>query len=354
MKILINAEAFGFGPSAGASVIFDVIKNNFPEATIDYIGQGHTLDLQSKLAYQNIYHYTTETHFKELVKNYDFFITALDFEKAKYAKEMGIKTIVYDTLLWYWKDKSILQYADFYITQDFYGVAKLVDNLNKKNISNNYIIPPLIQKKDITKKCEDFVLINFGGLENPYWSVEVTANYIRKILTIILPIVQSQFKKVKIVCSQNHISHLKEFPVETASYKDMQSFLQKASYIIATSGLGNIYELANYQVDSLFLPPVNDSQGQQLQILKKEGLIDNALDWSDFQCDIDYFKEQTFVLNDIKDCIDNFDSKQFTRLFHSKISHKGNLKLHDLFDLFGYNGKTALSQVLNTILHSFK
>lgn len=353
MKILINAEAFGFGPSAGASVIFDVIKNNFPDYTVDYIGQGHTLDLQSKLSYQNIYHYTTENNFKEIVKNYDFFITALDFEKAKYAKEMGIKTIVYDTLLWYWKDKSIVQYADFYITQDFYGVAQLVDTLNQDNLSKHYIIPPLIQKKDISNKCEDFVLINFGGLENPYWTVEVTANYIRKILTIILPIVQSQFKKVKIVCSQNHLAYLEDFPVDTASYKEMQSLLQKASYIIATSGLGNIYELANYQVPSLFLPPVNDSQGQQLEILKKEGLIDNALDWSEFHCSIDYFKEQLFVLNDIKDCIDGFDTEEFTTLFYSKLTHKGNLKLHELFELFGYNGKTALANVLNTILESY-
>lgn len=362
MKILLNAEAFGFGPSAAISAIFDILQQHFSSDTykenntlqLDYIGQGHTLDLQSKLSYQKIYHYTNEDHFKDIVKGYDFFISALDFEKAKFAKEVGVKTIVYDTLLWYWKDKSIVEHADFYITQDFYGVNHLVDVLNENILKKGqqlktYIIPPLIQRKDITTKCEDFLLINFGGLENPYWTVDVTANYIRKILTVILPIVQQKFKKIKIVCSQNHLHHLQDFPVTTASYQEMQNLLQKASYIIATSGLGNIYELANYQVPSLFLPPVNDSQGQQLNILKQDCLIDNALDWSDFQYSIDYFKEQNFVLNDIKDCIDDFNYKLFTDLFNSKINHKGNLNLHHLFTCFGFNGKNALESVFQDI-----
>lgn len=351
MKILLNAEAFGFGPSAGASVIFDIIKNNFSDSVVDYIGQGHTLDLQSKLSYHNIYEYVNENHFKELVKEYDFFITALDFEKAKFAKEMGIKTIVYDTLLWYWKDKSIVQYADYYITQDFYGVKEILEQNDFK--IQSHVIPPLIQKKDLKQKCEDFLLINFGGLENPFWTVEVTAHYIQQILSVIIPVVKTKFKTIKIVCSQNHLDYLTDFPVETASYKEMQNYLQKASFVIATSGLGNIYEIANYQVNSLFLPPVNDSQGQQLEILKKEGLIDNALDWSEFQTSIDYFKSQLDVLNDIKDNIDFFNSPRFYQLFIDKIENHGNMQLHNLFEIFDYNGKTALENVLNTILKSY-
>lgn len=109
MKILLNAEAFGFGPSASVSAIFDIIKNNFSDYILDYIGQGHTLDLQAKLPYNKVLTYTNEEEFKTIVKEYDFFITALDFEKARLAKEIGIKTIVYDTLLWYWQNKDIVK-----------------------------------------------------------------------------------------------------------------------------------------------------------------------------------------------------------------------------------------------------
>lgn len=351
MKILLNAEAFGFGPSASISAIFDIIKDNFPFYTLDYIGQGHTLDLQSKLHYQHIYQYENEEQFKEIVKNYDFFITALDFEKAKFAKETGIKTIVYDTLLWYWKDKKIIEHADYYITQDFYGVKKLITELGVSNKTfHSTIIPPLIQKKDVSQKCEDFLLINFGGLENPYWSVNVTATYIKNILTVLLPIVQPIFKKIKIVCSKNHIPYLQDFPVDTASYKEMQNLLQKASYIIATSGLGNIYEIANYQVPCLFLPPVNDSQGQQLEILKRESLIDNQLDWQEFQQTINYFKEQREVLDEIEQCINTFSFDNFSTQLKKKLHKNGNMQLHTLFDLFGSNGKNQLEDTLKSIL----
>lgn len=347
MKILLNAEAFGFGPSAGASVIFDILKKNFHNYTIDYIGQGHTLDLQSKLPYSQIFEFTSEEQFKNIVKQYDYFITALDFEKAKFAKEVGVTTIVYDTLLWYWFDKSIIDYADYYISQDFYGVKDILSSMGK---NNSYVIPPLIQKKDISQKCEDFLLINFGGLENPYWTVEVTSTYIKHVLTTILPVVSEKFKKIKIVCSQNHMPYLTQFPVETASYLEMQNMLQTASYVIATSGLGNIYEIANYQVPSLFLPAVNDSQGQQLKILEQQGLIDNQLDWSEFQCDIDYFKPQTQVLDNIKQSIVNFNHAKFYNAFVEKINQPGNLHLYTLFDSFGFNGKSELKQVLQTIL----
>lgn len=350
MKILLNAEAFGFGPAAAIAVIFHILKDNFNDYQLDYIGQGHTLDLQSKLSYTHVFKYDNEENFKNIVKDYDFFITALDFEKAKFAKAVGIKTIVYDTLLWYWKDKSIVEHADYYITQDFYHVQDLIQDIKENNPAIfSYIIPPLIQKKDINQKCEDFLLINFGGLENPYWSIDITASYIKKILTVLLPAVTSQFKKIKIVCSNNHIPYLKGFPVETASYKEMQNFLQKASYIIATSGLGNIYEIANYQVPCLFLPPVNDSQGQQLEILKIHGLIDNTLDWQTFQQPINYFKNQQDVLEDIALCIDEFNVAKFSEQLHHKLLQEGNMEMYKLFELFGVDGKNLLTAVLKTI-----
>lgn len=99
----------------------------------------------------------------------------------------------------------------------------------------------------------------------------------------------------------------------------MQELLQEAKFIIVTSGLGNIYEIANYQIPSLFLPPVNDSQGQQLEILQQVGLINSCLNWKDFQHSINYFDEQKNVLNQIKYEIENFDKIGFLIYFKKKI-----------------------------------
>lgn len=344
MKLLLNAESFGFGPSASISAIFDIINKLFPNYQVDYIGSGHSLDLQSHLPYHKIYEFNENT-FSTFVKNYDFFITALDFEKAKKAKESGVKTIIYDTLLWYWKDKNIVHYADYYITQDFYGVKEIVESLE---LENTLIIPPLIQKKEVSQKNKNLLLINFGGLENPFWDIHVTTQYIDNILSTILPILEEKFNNIRIVCSKKHLNHLKKYPVTSVSYQEMQELLQEAKFIIATSGLGNIYEIANYQIPSLFLPPVNDSQGQQLEILQQVGLIDNCLNWKDFQSSINYFDEQKNVLNQIKYEIENFDKNRFSDLFQEK--NYANLDLKSLFDEFGDNGSLMLSNYLKLIL----
>ena len=49
MKILMNAEAFGFGPSAVIASIFPQLSQCSIIKQIDYIGEKHTLDLQKKL-----------------------------------------------------------------------------------------------------------------------------------------------------------------------------------------------------------------------------------------------------------------------------------------------------------------
>lgn len=344
MKLLLNAESFGFGPSASISAIFDIIKKLFPNYQVDYIGSGHSLDLQSHLPYHKIYEFNENT-FSTFIKNYDFFITALDFEKAKTAKESGVKTIIYDTLLWYWKDKNIVHYADYYITQDFYGVKEIVESLE---LENTLIIPPLIQKKEVSQKNKNLLLINFGGLENPFWDIHVTTQYIDNILSTILPILEEKFNNIRIVCSKKHLNYLKKYPVTSVSYQEMQELLQEAKFIIATSGLGNIYEIANYQIPSLFLPPVNDSQGQQLEILQQVGLINSCLNWKDFQHSINYFDEQNNVLNQIKYEIENFDKNRFSNLFQEK--NYENLDLKSLFDEFGDNGSLMLSNYLKLIL----
>ena len=319
-----------FGPSASISCIFNILKKQFPSYEIDFIGQGHTLDLQSNLPYNNIYRYKNEKQFKELISDYNYFITALDFEKAKFAKECNVKTIVYDTLLWYWKDKSFVKYADYYITQKFYGVK---DILNELKVNNSFVISPLIQKKERHPSSTEFLLINFGGLENTFWSLDITVTYVRNILSILLPVAQQKFKHIKIVCSQNHLTYLKDLNVSTVSYQEMQFLLQQASYVIATPGLGNIYEIANYQVPSLFLPPVNDSQGQQLKILKKEGLIDNDLD-------------------NLENFIHQFNFDKFSIVSQEKIQKQGNMSLKKLFKEFGLNGKVELEQILKAILEN--
>lgn len=360
MKILLNAESFGFGPSAAISSIFPFIDNLDCVTLIDYVGNGHSIDLQKSLPYNKIHSLTDniENNFKTIVKNYDLFITALDFEKATWAREVGVKTIIYDTLLWYWrKIPAVLEMCDVYITQNFYGVEEKLKTLHCRSA---IIIPPLIKqinKGNLYKK--ELVLINFGGLENPHWSIDVTVNYIKNILDILLPLLVNE--KVKVICSQSHLPYLQNYPIMNSNYEQTQLLLMQAKLLIATPGLGNIYESANYQLNSLFLPPVNDSQGQQLQILIEKRLIDNSIDWSDINLEVQYKEQQINVLNNIANNIALLQTikvkEQLKSIFESKITDslmkykKHNHDLYMLIDQFGVNGHDKIKTILQTTIN---
>lgn len=364
----MNAESFGFGPSAAMAAIFSKIRNNEIISQIDYLGDSHSLDLQCKLPYGQIIESNTKEHFATIIKNYDVFITALDFKRAKWAQEAGVKTIIYDTLLWYWrKIPESLGKAHTYITQDFYGVQERIQSLG---LTNSIVVAPLIElKKNIDNVTKELILINFGGLENPHWDIDITFKYITSILDYLLPVLRKQNKPIKIACSKKHIDKFihefgkpsyQGYELQNFSYEQMQNYLQKACLLLATPGLGNIYESANYKISSIFLPPVNDSQGQQLEILIKEGLIDSYLGWDALtNKKVNYFDAQISVLNSISSCIDILNSSKNNLIITKNIDNimlelsigKANLNLKELINNFGSEG---LNLVEKTIIDALK
>lgn len=58
----------------------------------------------------------------------------------------------------------------------------------------------------------------------------------------------------------------------------------------------------------IWLPPVNDSQGQQMVLLKQHHMLDFGIDWSDLFEPIDYFAPQKDVLKQIAQNIQNLSS----------------------------------------------
>lgn len=349
MKVLLNAESFGFGPSAAVAGIFNHLKDFDFISQIDYVGNGHSLDLQRKLEYGNIFEIDDDCDLEQIVSEYDIFLTALDFKKAGIAKSMGVKTIIYDTLLWYWrKIPAVLNDCDYYITQNFYGVEERVRQLGLQSYS---VIPPTVQAK-VDDSVADTVLINFGGLENPLWDLSISVQYIKNVLDAILPLLSGE--RVEISCSKAHLPHLSQYPVKNYSYLEMQNILSRTKFLIATPGLGNIYEAANYEIPSLFLPPANDSQGQQLVILNQQGLISNKIDWVDLNKSIDYKQSQQDVLNQIKTYIVDIDLLLLQKSVGMRLWNDENMKLSDLIDTFGSNGNECLRAVLFNVLSKMK
>lgn len=344
MKVLMNAEAFGFGPSATIASLFPHLKNLSCITELSFCGESHSLDLQKKLSYNHIFNTSSKEEFKELVKNYDVFITALDFEKATWAREEKVHTIIYDSLFWYWKKlPQVIDDCQYYLIQDFFGVK---DRVAQNKLNNYDLIPPAISnKKSSHVNSTEFVLINFGGLENPLWDLTVTRQYMKNILNSLVPYLEKQGKKYKIACSEKHALYFIDYNAKHYSYEKMQELIQTSSFIYATSGLGNIYECAQYQKKCCFLPPANDSQGRQAIMLNQLGFIDSFIDWSHMNQTMNYEKNQKEVLEEIKKSIINFDNEAFNKRL-IQLSKKNNVNLPKIFNELGTNGKEILVEKL--------
>lgn len=355
MKILMNAEAFGFGPSAVIASIFPALSQYSVITQIDYIGEKHTLDLQKKLYYQHIFDISDEIMFKNIVSQYDVFITALDFEKAQWAIDINIPTIIYDSLSWYWRKlHSAIYQCNYYLAQNFYHVP---ERLQQINIKHYELIPPLVDDGSdfsLDNSNDSFVLINFGGLENPLWESYITLQYMENILHVLIPYLKDKNINYKIACNVKHAEYFKQYGAKNYAYQDMQALVRKANFIYATSGLGNIYECSQYQKKCLFLPPANDSQGQQISILDNLNLVDSFIDWKDLGFQIDYQEKQKIVLQQIEHAIENFNFTLFLEKLIS-LESKYNCKLPCIIQKLGNNGKDVLIyKIINYIEHLSK
>lgn len=311
-RVLLNAESFGFGPSAAIAEMFPYFRDRV--VCLSYIGTGHTLDLQMKLAYDQIFDYSADSlksqkeKFWAAARNYDIFITACDFKAARWAKEMNLQVMIYDPLTWYWdKVPDIVTQSDFYVAQNFFGVAERL-KLEAGSFPEYVIIPAIVSDLHETTevKDQDLLLVNIGGLSNPYFAQVDLQEFAGNLLTAIRNLLEGEYGEVVCVTSasiRQAVQHI--CPAITLQPQEVQRKLSASKLAIMTSGLGNIYEASAMQKQVIWLPPSNDSQGQQIKLLQQHGMVDYMIDWSDIFEDapIDYFDSQEKVMRQIAICM---------------------------------------------------
>ncbi|MBS1993005.1 MAG: hypothetical protein JSS83_20950 [Cyanobacteria bacterium SZAS LIN-3] len=310
LRLLLNAEAFGFGPTAAIADCFPHLRKLF--GTIGYVGKGHTLDLQKPLSYDAIHDLAVVgdgVELDRLFAGYDVFLTALDFDMAERARRAGLWVAVYDPLTWYWKEISpAVRACHLYLAQDFFGVRERMVG-EAESFGEAVVVPPIVSQTPSAPEDlpREHVLLNLGGLNNPYWTAEDTLAYARLVVS---SVVQSGAVKLPLVIAANSViaAALPEYGVRNFSREQMQGVLASASYALMTPGLGNIYDAARHNVPTIWLPPANDSQGQQLKLLEANGMADGSLDWETFvqsgdeavaAAELDYKADQGDILKSI-------------------------------------------------------
>lgn len=358
-RLLLNAEAFGFGPTAAIADCFPHLRGAFSK--IGFAGAGHTLDLQRRLPYDALHDITSRGPAEEsdrlqpVFADYDVLLTALDFNVAEQALAAGLKVCIYDPLTWYWKAlHPVVGRCDRYICQDFFGVR---DRLAAEPLlaRSPHVVPPLVDRptRQIPASDRDVILLNLGGLSNPFWSKEDTLAYAELIVSAFAEVVED-CNKLVIATNSSIASALAQFNPATLTRDEMQAQLARARYALMTPGLGNIYDAARFAVPTIWLPPANDSQGQQLDLLELNGLVDGAVDWGDIihGGGLGYGDEQSDVLKGISERVRRVSGASGTRarlssLFveqRAAIARGGAAKCAELLLRFGTDGARQVAE----------
>jgi hypothetical protein len=359
LRLLANAEPFGFGPAAAMAEIFPHLRPRLK--TMGYIGKGHALDLHGNLPYDKVVDYSApsreeeKARFLETAKDFDVFLTAMDFGAADWAREAGLKVIVYDALAWYWKKPPSLAGTDLYVAQNFLGVEAKV--FGSSAHGHAVLVPPIVTvPADAGGKPEDALLVNLGGLSNPFMSDVELEGYARSMMTAADRALDGAFRKATYTTSKAVAAKLEgDWHVETFSPQEVLGRLARSRLALMTSGLGNIFDGAALGKRVIWLPPANDSQGQQVKLLAREGMIDGAIDWHEILdiAPIDYFAPQEEVLRRIAWCFQELAhspraqerlAAKIRALHDAMEKEQGPPRLKQLADRFGSGGAAEIGR----------
>jgi uncharacterized protein (TIGR00661 family) len=305
-RLLLNAEAFGFGPSSAIADFFLLLRQKFHY--IAFIGKKHTLDLQKHLSFDAIYDLEdadVQQNLNQIICDHALFMTASDFNMAEQVVNLGVTTIIYDPIAWFWSclPEFLNKNNVFYIAQNFFGVEERLEK-EKTRIANMRIVPPIVPRIKAERK-ENIGLINLGGIGNPLWSHEEDVFYAKLIIEALRKILPAN-ELVIFATSKKIVDSLNDPQVKTYERSFISSLLPQLKYAIMTPGLGNIYDAARHNIPTLFIPPANDSQGIQLQLIHAHGMTDEAIQWSDIFSDEEeyvYGSDQNNNLQFISDSI---------------------------------------------------
>ncbi|WP_159392448.1 hypothetical protein [Streptomyces niveus] len=323
-RLLLNAQPFGFGPPAATAALARELAPLCGE--LAYFGGGHTLDLQHRPPYHAVYGTTGLSDgerlawLRRLAPRYDLFVTAMDFEEAALARRAGLDVAVYDALTWFWPEiPAVAGDAALYIAQDFFGVRERIaaDPALRRN---SVIVPPIVPRLPARQVWRPerpgdgrrrHVLLNLGGLQNPYWEPSDAAAYARLMLDAVQA-AQPAGRSVVVTTSRGVTAALGAPKAQTDARRDVRAdvptdirtdvptdirtddrdtvldLMSGAAYACMTPGLGNIYDAAATGVPTLWLPSANETHHLQARLLSEHGFCDARLDWPDVGGPADY------------------------------------------------------------------
>lgn len=321
-RLLLNAQPFGFGPAAAISAIAPHLAGL---GELSFAGSCHSGELQERRLFHSMHTLSPEAgpSWRQAIASCDVLVTAMDTELALLALEMGRRVVFYDALLWFWGKgehwgqlcRMMSHPMALYLAQDFMGVRERLAMLACADAVQ--VVPPLVSAPSTVgvERSKGRVLVNLGGLKNPYMNGAVLDQYAERLVQAVGNVLPAG-TQLTVATSQATSGRVPKAQTQTPA--QIAEHLQRCEFALCTPGLGNIFEAAAYGAPTLWLPPANASQGQQLQLLREAGCVDAYLDWPVLGHKVDYFAPELECLETLQRTMTSFATADgFSRLVTS-------------------------------------
>ncbi|VUC20621.1 unnamed protein product [Clonostachys rosea] len=294
--IWVHAEPFGFGPSSMlltlAPLLRKLASSIGPHTTIEYIGQGHTLDLNTSPPWDNVHDCDVSTNQgKQALGDLLYFqqphlvVTVCDAAFVEVLSQLGAKrVIVVDPLMWFWPSvPPAWGKANRLIAVDYVGVRARVQ---EAKMHNAVVVPPLVPSIDrsISREPRRGTLVNLGGLQNPFISVDENIAFASLVLSVVEQAIKARNRPddlpLHFLTSQGVCAGMESNVATSTSPEEARALLSQCKTAFLTSGLSNIYDAADCGGRVVFLPATNQSQGEQPELMERDiGCNFTRIDW---------------------------------------------------------------------------
>ena len=334
MKILVTAEAFGYGPIATCLNVVKELKK-YSVVKMTFLGTGIALEQAKMTNYFDTllecktFDYEALERARELFLGHDVILSFENIPGAAYALKIGLKNVYYiDNLMWMWdKLHDGLENLKGYVISETLNCENNFKRIGS-NIQNPIFVGPIrdMSIRDKGKK-ESKLIINVGGAEAFIINSDLVKSFYNKLINNILlskPLM-NKFEKIIVCGGSGVIDNLDlnnknpKIIVKTLANEEYLKELDTCSHCIMASGLGNFFETLWRDKEIMYLPPVNYSQLLQLDYYKNMNFGFQMVNWDKF----DFFKDIPSLLNEevgvnmvlenVKKYINESDSKTILR-----------------------------------------
>ncbi|OXS64586.1 hypothetical protein B0G93_101496 [Bacillus sp. V-88] len=268
MKLAFITTNFGFGPVSKTNYIIKAMREKSPQSIMDFFGSGVSRDfILNNSPVDHVYEWESQdgiATLAEAIKEYDYVVNVMEMDVLPHWKKEFPRMILVDSLNWMWDElpKGIENVSEYYI-QDF-----LLDQKNiNKEVVDTYIINPITIMNPTECKEEDWMLVNYSGMCNPFTSPDFFSRYSKSLTKIILEEYHDKFERIVFTTNtylaaelQVEFSEYSNIYFECLPHDEFIELMSKSRLVLTTPGITATLEGRMLGKRMGYLLPSNYSQ----------------------------------------------------------------------------------------------